>query len=64
MQPKSMFASKTFWINALVILGGVINEITPIVQDTTMSRGAIVYAILMIILRRVTKNPATFTKSP
>lgn len=57
MEAKSIFQSKTFWVNAIVILAGILNEAVPVVQDQTLSRSAIIYAILMIVLRKLSTGP-------
>lgn len=54
---KSPLASKTLWVNVLILLMGVINEIIPLLQDTTMTRAAMVLAITNIILRYLTNSP-------
>lgn len=63
MNSKSLFASKTFWINAIAILAGILNEVAPVIQDTTLSRSAVIYAIIMIILRKITKDPVHVRRS-
>lgn len=55
MNKKPAIASKTLWVNYLVLLGGIINELTPVLQDQNMTRTAMILAIANIILRYMTK---------
>lgn len=59
-ETKSGAKSKTLWINYLVVIGAVINEITPVLQDSNMTRTAMILAVVNIILRYVTKGAVKF----
>ena len=56
MNKKSAITSKTLWINYLVLLGAIINELTPILQDQNMTRTAMILSITNIILRYMTNS--------
>lgn len=60
---KSIFASKMFWFNAVAILVAALNEIAnldlPIVREQWFIT---VLAVGNILLRLVTKQPATLQK--
>ena len=62
-QPKSPAASRTIWVGALTILASVLNELLPTVEqfaDQEITRTALVSAIVMIVLRSITKSPLVF----
>lgn len=56
MNSKRAIQSKTLWVNYLVLIGGFINELTPVLQDQTMTRTAMGLAIVNILLRYMTKT--------
>ena len=63
--PKSVASSKTMWVGLIGILAGVLNEVGPLAQqlaDQEVTRTAFVSALVMIILRFVTKSPIAFPK--
>ena len=52
MKPKSLFRSRTFWMQALTICAAITGVI-PLAPETT----AIVVGLINIALRAVTKDP-------
>ena len=52
MKPKSLFRSRTFWMQALTICAAITGVI-PLAPETT----AIVVGLVSIALRAVTKDP-------
>lgn len=60
---KSVASSKTMWVGLIGILAGVLNEVGPLAQqlaDQEVTRTAFVSALVMMILRAVTKSPLVF----
>lgn len=58
---KSIFKSKTFWVNAAVIIVGVATMLTDPVQygPEVAKWAAVVLAVVNIILRTVTTGPVS-----
>jgi hypothetical protein len=57
MNPKSIFASLTIWLNFLAAIGLTANEILPVVNNPALSKTAIILAVINILLRFKTKQP-------
>ena len=61
--PKSPAASRTIWVGVLTVIAAVLNEGLPLAQkfaDQEITRTALVSAIVMIVLRSITKSPIVF----
>ena len=58
---KSIFVSKTFWVNVLAVLGMVVQGLTG--QQFLVDTGtqATILAVLNIVLRTVTKQPVNWS---
>ena len=58
---KSIFKSKTFWVNAAVIIVGVASMLTDPVQygPEVAKWAAVVLAVVNIVLRTVTTGPVS-----
>ncbi len=63
MNGKSMFRSKTFWINAITAVAGVLTTLggSELIQDNPQVAGiaATVIGVVNVILRLVTKEPVS-----
>ena len=62
-QPKSPAASRTIWVGVLTVIAAVFNELAPIAQkfaDQEITRTALISAVVMIVLRSITKSPLVF----
>ena len=57
---KSWYKSKLFWLGVLQILGSVASYLADAIQ-TEATIGGIIFGVLTIIFRYVTKQPVTFT---
>ena len=63
--PKSPAASRTIWVGVLTVIAAVFNELAPIAQqfaDKEITRTALISAVVMIVLRSITKSPLVFPK--
>lgn len=61
--PKSPMASKTVWVNTLGLASVVLADTTGWLEKadpTTLTFGAVAWAVLNIVLRAVTKSPLVF----
>ena len=58
---KSIFKSKTFWVNAAVIIVGVASMLTDPVQygPEVAKWAAVVLAVVNIVLRTITTGPVS-----
>jgi hypothetical protein len=61
MPPKSLFASKTFWVNALTLAIGVGGYLTGLVPAPYQPIVVAALALANIILRTITDQPVTIT---
>jgi hypothetical protein len=61
METKSIFQSKTFWINAITAVAGILTTIggSDLIQQNPQAAGvmAIVIGVANVLLRLVTKQP-------
>lgn len=57
---KPWYTSKLFWLGVLEIISGVSGYLTEAIT-TQASVGSILFGLLTIVLRYVTKQPITFT---
>lgn len=64
-QTKSIFKTRTFWGNvATAVLGATYAGFQGQVSSTDFNLFGALFALINIGLRRVTKQPATFTGEP
>jgi hypothetical protein len=57
---KSVFASKTFWVNVLAAGGMVLQGMTGSTVGVEPATQATVLALVNIFLRTITKDPVTW----
>ena len=58
---KSIFTSKTFWVNLLALIGIVIQGLTGSEVLVNLETQAIILSVINILLRTVTKDPVTWS---
>jgi hypothetical protein len=65
MEPKSVFASKTIWLNvitlAVMILGVLMADQSGIIKPEWLGYIGLTNAILNVLLRFVTEQPVTLS---
>ena len=62
-ESKSPTTSKTMWVGVIAIVAAILNELGPLAQqlaDQEVTRTAFVSALVMMVLRAVTKSPIVF----
>lgn len=57
---KSVFTSKTFWVNAIALIAMIVQGITGNEVITLEVQGTAL-AVINIILRTITKDPVTWS---
>lgn len=66
MSAKSIWASKTFWLNLLVALATFVVEVSPAGPELGVDPKWVLIAVTAanIILRYVTTQPVTLSRAP
>ena len=61
MQTKSIFESRTIWLNAIVAVLAIYDQVAPFIPPAWVPKIAAIVGVLNIILRLVTTQPVSLS---